>query len=454
MVTHQLHIVGLPYGDIGDCMDEFLGQAVGKVVTLRPHPTNEVDAHAIRAYDWIGRHVGYVANPELPIAWNILRSLGRHSVRGRAAVVDTEHHCVVVECVAEVNDEPSELYSPEEFRSWSYDGPVLPKTDEQDRLEYLMDEIEDRLGEYDGWNDDDMDDFCQLVQRLIELSKFDLSAEMSDYRIRLADALCSIGIDDLSGCLNREASHAGRESRCGEVLEYWMKVLSKPDIARRMMAHADEYNRDLVKQQLESFPQGMYQEWLADRQYFVSRLLYNHIPREVLWNFVSGIVFVSLTETQSENTQMQPQQPSVPTNISVNINTGTMGTTTADNTPRRNVAEQEVRELLQALLKASAEDGDGLLMTDKGQWWAVYRVLNECCNYPKKMTDFFQLMKSWQMDKASPACTYESLRAAQKSVPKLSAKVTLWNQFRDLSDVYRKQCDVAAFLLQKIGFAE
>jgi hypothetical protein len=38
----------------------------------------------IRAYDWIGRHVGYVANPELPIAWNILRSLGRHSVRGRA----------------------------------------------------------------------------------------------------------------------------------------------------------------------------------------------------------------------------------------------------------------------------------------------------------------------------------------------------------------------------------
>ena len=62
---------------------------------------------------------------------------------------------------------------------------------------------------------------------------------------------------------------------------------------------------------------------------------------------------------------------------------------------------------------------------------------------------------SGELDReASPACTYESLRAAQKSVPKLSAKVTLWNQFRDLSDVYRKQCDVAAFLLQKIGFTE
>jgi hypothetical protein len=435
-------------------MDEFLGQAVGKVVTLRPQPSNEVDALAIRAYDWTGRHVGYVAKAELPTAWNILRSLGRHSVRGRAAVVDTEHHCVVVECVAEVSDEPAELYPRADFLSWNYDGPVLPKTDEQERLEYLMDEIEDRLEEYDGWNDDDMYDFFQLVQRFIELSKFDLSAEMSDYRVRLADTLRSKGIDDLSGELDREASHAGRESRCGEVLEYWMKMLSKHDIARRMMVHADEYNRELVKQQLESFPQGMYQEWLADRQYFVSRLLYNHIPREVLWNFVSGIVYVSLTETQSEDTHKQPQQLSAPTSISVNINTGTIGAAAKDSAPKKNVAEQEVRELLQSLLKAPAEDGSGALMTDKGQWWAVYRVLNECCNYPKKMADFFQLMKSWQMDQATPSCTYDSLRAAQKSVPKLSAKVTLWNQFRDLSDVYRKQCEVAAFLLQKLGFTD
>ena len=452
MVTHQLHIVGLPYGDVGDCMDEFLGQAVGKVVTLRPQPTNEVDARAIRAYDWIGRHVGYVANAELPKAWSILTSLDSHSVRGRTAVVDKEHHCMVVECAAEVSDEPAELYPQADFLSWNYDGPVLPKTDEQDRLEFLMDEIQDRLKERDEWNDEDMDDFCQLVQRFIELSKFDLSAEMSDYRVRLSDTLRSMDIDDLSGELDREASHAGRESRCGEVLEYWMEVLSKPAIAHRMMAHVGEYNRDVVKQQLESFPQGMYQEWLADRQYFVSRLLYNHIPRKVLWNFVSGIVFVSLTET--EHREVEPQKPSVPTNINVNINTGTISATADEGNSQKDITEKDVREALQALFEAPAEDGNGALMTDKGQWWAIYRVLNELCNYPKKMTDFFQLMKSWKMDKVSPSCTYDSLKAAQKSVPKLSAKVTLWGQYRDLSDVYRKQCDVAAFLLHQLGFTE
>lgn len=454
MVAHQLHIVGLPYGDIGDCMDEFLSQAVGKVVTLRPQPTNEVDARAIRAYDWIGRHVGYVANAELPKAWSILTSLGRHSVRGRASAVDMEHHCVVVECVAEVSDEPVELYPQADFLSWSYDGPVLPKTDEQDRLEFLMDEIQDRLKERDDWNDDDTDDFCQLVQRFIGLSKFDLSAEMSDYRARLADTLRSIDFDVLSGELNREASHAGRESRSGEVLEYWMKVLSKPAIAQRLKAHVGEYNRDLVKQQVESFPQGMYQEWLADRQYFVSRLLYSHIPRQVLWNFVSGIVFISLTETESREVHPQQQQPSSPTSINVNINTGTIGAAADEETSRKDFTEQDVRQALQALLKAPATDGAGALMTDKAQWWAVYRVLNELCNYPQKMSDFFQLMKSWKMDKASPSCTYDSLKAAQKSVPKLSAKVTLWGQYRDLSDVYRKQCDVAAFLLRQLGFTD
>ena len=454
MVTHQLHIVGLPYGDVGDCMDEFLGQAVGKVVTLRPQPTNEVDAHAIRAYDWIGRHVGYVAKAELPTAWNILRSRGSHSVRGRAAEVDCEHHCVVVECVAEVKEKPDELYSQTDFLSWHYDGPVMPQTEELERLDFLMDEISDRMEEGDAWNDVETDDFRQLVKRFIELSKFDLSAEMSDYRARLAESLRSMDFDDLSGELDREGAHAGRESRSGEVLEYWMSVLSKPAIAHRMLAHASEYNRELVKQQVESFPRGMYQEWISDRQYFVSRLYYSYIPRKVLWNFVSGIVFVSLTDTDTQDVSQQPPQPPVPASINVNINTGTgtIGAIAADEVQRKDFTEQDVREALQALLEAHAADGSGALMTDKGQWWAVYRVLNELGNYPQKMSDFYQRMKSWQMDKVSPACTYESLKAAQKSVPKLSAKVTLWEQFRSLSDVYRKQCDVAAFLSHQLGF--
>ena len=61
MLTSRLHIVGLPYHEVGGCLGEFFAEAQGRAMTLRPEPTNEWDANAICAYDWQGRHVGYVS---------------------------------------------------------------------------------------------------------------------------------------------------------------------------------------------------------------------------------------------------------------------------------------------------------------------------------------------------------------------------------------------------------
>ena len=55
----RIHIVALPYYDVGGCLDEFLAKAQGRAMTLRPDPANEFDVHAVCAYDWQGRHVGY-----------------------------------------------------------------------------------------------------------------------------------------------------------------------------------------------------------------------------------------------------------------------------------------------------------------------------------------------------------------------------------------------------------
>ena len=51
MLTSRLHIVALPYYEAGECLSEFLAEAQGRAMTLRPEPTNEFDANAIRAYD-------------------------------------------------------------------------------------------------------------------------------------------------------------------------------------------------------------------------------------------------------------------------------------------------------------------------------------------------------------------------------------------------------------------
>ena len=57
MLTSILRIVALPYYEAGGCLGEFLAEAQGRSMTLRPEPTNDFDANAIRAYDWQGRHV-------------------------------------------------------------------------------------------------------------------------------------------------------------------------------------------------------------------------------------------------------------------------------------------------------------------------------------------------------------------------------------------------------------
>ena len=46
-----------------------------------------------------------------------------------------------------------------------------------------------------------------------------------------------------------------------------------------------------MQEQLQEFPEAMYEEWLENREHFVTKLLYMHIPREVLWRFISGIAF-------------------------------------------------------------------------------------------------------------------------------------------------------------------
>ena len=77
MSTIQLHIVGFPYRkDIEGHVSEFLADAPGHAMTLRPHSGNDHDKNAIRAFDWQGRFVGYVSHKDLPVAWGALRSSG------------------------------------------------------------------------------------------------------------------------------------------------------------------------------------------------------------------------------------------------------------------------------------------------------------------------------------------------------------------------------------------
>ena len=55
--------------------------------------------------------------------------------------------------------------------------------------------------------------------------------------------------------------------------------------------------------------------------------------------------------------------------------------------PRLAPDDEEIKQALTELLEAKTDEGKPMMKTQT-QWYAVYRVLYEYCNYPKKMTDF------------------------------------------------------------------
>ena len=307
MPTVGLHIVALPYYEVGECLGEFLAEAQGRAMTLCPDPANDFDMRAICAYDWQGRHIGYVASHDLKEAWQTLRGSGRKSLRGRVVEVSSEHKCVVFECKVETLGEVGELYPVESYQEWTYTGPVLKATPEMAKLDYMMDEINERLDEYERWSDEERIDFMTLAMRFCHFSRYDISGEMSDFRRRLCLRLMEIDkgvFYELTEELKMSFGRAGRETQGGEVLDYWMRLMSNPKIIKPLLVVRHEYDADEIRLQLECFPESMFQEWIENKENFVAKLLYMHIPREVLWRFISGIAFYEAVSVRQKSESM------------------------------------------------------------------------------------------------------------------------------------------------------
>lgn len=303
-----LHIVGIPYRkDLDGHVSEFLAEAPGHAMTLRPESANDNDKVAVRAYDWFGRHVGYVSNSDLPDAWGALRCTEHNKLRGMIVSSNIKHPCIKFECVVQGYKGPAtDLYPQKIFLEWKYTGPVLDIPEEFDNLIYMRDEIIDRLAERDEWDDEAKANFIQLAKRFAANLKYDISGEMSDYRSRLIEMLTDMGdgeFQEVIDELTMSSGRTGRETTCGSVLDFWKEQMQSAETRKRLMVHHRRYDVKTVENELEQFPEEMYFEWKANPERFVSKLYYRHIPREVIWRFVSGIAFVEMMSAKAKKAE-------------------------------------------------------------------------------------------------------------------------------------------------------
>jgi hypothetical protein len=113
-----------------------------------------------------------------------------------------------------------------------------------------------------------------------------------------------------------------------------------------------------------------------------------------------------------------------------------------------NASEAKVKDTLLTLLDATDEEGNRIF-TEKGQWYAVYKVLSECYGYPSKISEFCEIMTNWGMDKVTPACSYESVKKIPTHITATSNKVILWHNLKDKADPkFMKQIMVAMKLME------
>lgn len=113
-----------------------------------------------------------------------------------------------------------------------------------------------------------------------------------------------------------------------------------------------------------------------------------------------------------------------------------------------NASEANIKDTLLTLLDATDEEGNRIF-TEKGQWYAVYKVLSECYGYPSKISEFCEIMTNWGMDKVTPACSYESVKKIPTHITATSNKVILWHNLKDKAEPkFMKQIIVAMKLME------
>ena len=303
MSTIQLHIVGLPYHEIADCMEDFMDEALGKAVTLRAEHDNHADPQAVVAYDWQGRLIGYVCRRQRGLAHEAFACVERERLRTRIVDVDKRHKSLLVEQFVKNCSDTSAWLPLLDFSAWHYAGPLLERSRELKRLEAVADDIDDLLDAWPQWSDAEHEEFTCMVKQFCALSLLDISREMTLRRQALTRRIEALGVE-----IDGEVLHSLKRLSCviGRLLgnktmttEGWLAMVADEEATKCLVSQASHSDATKVEALLEAFPAGLYHVWQNDRRHFLSRLYYASVPRHQLWQFLSAIVFVEASKQRT-----------------------------------------------------------------------------------------------------------------------------------------------------------
>lgn len=106
---------------------------------------------------------------------------------------------------------------------------------------------------------------------------------------------------------------------------------------------------------------------------------------------------------------------------------------------------QKIKDAIECVEK------DGLLSEDI-LWWAIFRVLNDCCQFPNKKPDFCKAIDSLNLD-VKRKCEYNNWRNVTPSI--LKGHVETWPSLKDcVQGSEKKQLEVGISLMKYLGIIQ
>ncbi len=470
-MTHLIPIIGLRHHDFKDRLYELYALAPGRRMSISIEHDNPKEPDAVTAY--LGKHfAGYVrSGANRALACALIRASGRDSLLGKVVGVDPEKRCIWLE-VAGSCPEPKAENRPSILKGWHFDGELLPIDEEEQALLTMLSNLEMTTEAQEPW-DEDMEQWLEYIdQNLWRDISFEASSQVEHIMALLTSSTASHPeygkkADRLQLLIDRMGSP---ETRRLQIAHIMLKAASK-DMDWLLLRYGGKAQETIA--QLPPMLPGLFR---TDGERLIGRLWYLHCPRKQIRALKTLLAMTARIEgdkgqqpsrdhsspkyqTMTEEQKLQWLQ-ALMQGGQVNINQINLGNGTQNIYQGSAPAPQpssntdvRVREAIAALYEATVEGDDGVihpLFTDQKQWYAVFRVLQEHCGYPSKMSDFVRLVQDRGYSLQQPPCSYESIKKAPQDCSLLSCRTDFWQQYSHRSGSYRKQCRVAEFLLQRL----
>ena len=118
------------------------------------------------------------------------------------------------------------------------------------------------------------------------------------------------------------------------------------------------------------------------------------------------------------------------------------------------ISDISVKQALEKLLRTTNAEGEKVFVL-QNQWYAVFRVLSELCDYPTNMKDFCRVMTDMGMGEVTPPCKYESIKKVPAEITQLACKTSLWRSYLNKATTQaKKQIEVALKLMDLLSEKE